>query len=87
MTDKKLKMTFTCLDEDQNQVAGTIEGSKRYVLDWMRKTFPGIQKSEDQTEAEAMSFFCGNEYVSYTTADGKTLYLAGFRTSRQDEAF
>ena len=66
---------FTCLKHEGEKADGAIEGSKRQVLAWMKKTFPGLSKAEDQEMMPAWQFFYKGDSTTYETADGMPLYL------------
>ena len=66
---------FTCLKDEGEKADGAIEGSKRQVLAWMKKTFPGLRKVEGQEMVPAWQFFYKGDSTAYKTADGKQLYL------------
>ncbi len=67
---------FTCLTDDGEVAEGAIEGTKKQVLAWMKKSFPGIHKSSDQEFMPAWLFFCDmGESTIYETLEGKNLYL------------
>ena len=66
---------FTCFTIEGEKAKGTIEGTKKQVLDWMKKEFPGIRKAGDQEMMPAWQFFYRGETVTYETTDGKELYL------------
>lgn len=66
---------FTCLKDESEKADGAIEGSKRQVLAWMKKTFPGLSKVEGQEMVPAWQFFYKGDSTAYKTADGKQLYL------------
>ena len=72
---KKLKK-FMCLTIEGKKAKGTIEGTKNQVLDWMKKTFPGIRRAADQEMMPAWQFFYRGETTTYETTNGKNLYLA-----------
>lgn len=67
---------FTCLTDEGDAVEGAIEGTKKQVIAWMKKTFPGIHKAADQERTPAWLFFCDmGESTVYETPEGKNLYL------------
>lgn len=66
---------FTCFTIEGEKAKGTIEGTKKQVLDWMKKEFPGIRKAADKEMMPAWQFFYRGETVTYETTDGKELYL------------
>ena len=65
---------FTCLKSEEERIEGAVEGSKNVVLNWMKKTYPGIRRSTGIMTA--FEFFHKGEAEAYKTLDGKTIYLA-----------
>lgn len=49
---------------------------KRQVLDWMKRSFPGIREAGDDETMFAVEFVYEGEIKAYKTANGKTVHLA-----------
>lgn len=67
---------FTCINDKETKVEGAIEGTKAEVLEWMKKTFPGIGERGESKMMTALEFFYEGEIKAYQTADGSNVYLA-----------
>ena len=50
-------------------------GTKKAVLDWMKKTYPGFRKASDVDMVPAWYFFWENDAEHYQSAKGENLYL------------
>ena len=67
---------FTCINDKETKVEGAIEGTKAEVLEWMKKTFPGMYESGESEMMSAIEFFHEGEIKAYKTVDGSNVYLA-----------
>ena len=67
---------FTCINDKRAKIDGAIEGTKTEVLEWMKKTFPGIRDHWDDEMMTALEFFYEGEITAYKTVDGEYVYLA-----------
>ena len=67
---------FTCINDREAKIDGAIEGTKAEVLEWMKKTFPGICERGESEMILALEFFYEGEITAYQTADGANVYLA-----------
>ena len=67
---------FTCINDKETKVDGAIEGTKAEVLEWMKKTVPGIGERGESEMMSALEFFYKGEIKAYKTADGANVYLA-----------
>ena len=67
---------FTCINDKEKKVDGAIEGTKAEVLEWMKKTFPGISEPGESEMMSALEFFYKGEIKAYKTVDGANVYLA-----------
>ena len=67
---------FTCINDNETKVDGAIEGTKTEVLEWMKKTFPGIRERWEDEMMSAFEFFYAGEIKAYKTVGGSNVYLA-----------
>ena len=67
---------FTCINDKETKVDGALEGTKAEVLEWMKKTFPGLCERGESEMMSALEFFYAGEIKAYKTADGANVYLA-----------
>ena len=67
---------FTCINDREAKVEGAAVGTKKQVLAWMKKAFPGIRERREDEMILAVEFFYDGEITAYKTTDEKTLYLA-----------
>ena len=65
---------WTCLINEEKKAEGAIVGNREVVLDWMKRTYPGISRSTGMMTA--FEFFHKGKAEAYNTRDGKTVYLA-----------
>ena len=50
-------------------------GTKKAVLDWMKKTYLGLRKASDVDTVPAWYFFWENDAEHYQSGKGEDLYL------------
>ena len=67
---------FTCINDSKVKIDGAIEGTKAEVLEWMKKTFPGLCERGESEMMSALEFFYAGAIKAYKTADGSNVYLA-----------
>ena len=69
------KVTWTCWVDEEKKAKGAVVGTRKSVLDWMRKTYPGLRKAWNGEMTPAWYFFWENDAEHYQSADGEDLYL------------
>ena len=73
---KNKSKKFTCINDREAKVEGAVVGTKKQVLAWMKKTFPGMRERASDEMMLAVEFFYEGEITAYKTADEETVYLA-----------
>ena len=69
------KEKWTCWIDEEKKAEGAIVGGRKAVLDWMKKTYPGLRKTRDGEVVPAWFFFWENDAEHYRSAKGEDLYL------------
>lgn len=69
------KEKWTCWVDEEKKADGAIVGTKKAVLDWMKKTYPGLRKASDVDMVPAWYFFWENDAEHYQSGKGEDLYL------------
>ena len=69
------KEKWTCWVDEEKKADGAIVGTKKAVLDWMKKTYPGLRKASDGDMVPAWYFFWENDAEHYQSGKGENLYL------------
>lgn len=69
------KVTWTCWVDEEKKAKGAVVGTRKVVLDWMKKTYPGLRKARDGEMVPAWYFFWENDVEHYQSAKGEDLYL------------
>ena len=69
------KEKWTCWVDEEKNADGAIVGTKKAVLDWMKKTYPGLRKASDGDMVPAWYFFWENDAEHYQSGKGEDLYL------------
>ena len=69
------KEKWTCWIDEEKKADGAIVGTRKAVLDWMKKTYPGLRKARDGEMVPAWYFFWENGVEHYQSANGEDLYL------------
>ena len=72
---KMEKVKWTCWIDEEKKAEGAIVGTRKAVLDWMKKTYPGLRKARDGEMVPAWYFFWENDIEHYQSAKGEDLYL------------
>ena len=54
------KVTWTCWVDEEKKAKGAVVGTRKSVLDWMRKTYPGLRKAWNGEMTPAWYFFWEN---------------------------
>ena len=69
------KVKWTCWIDEEKKAKGAVVGTRKAVLDWMKKTYPGLRKARDGEMVPAWYFFWENDVEHYQSANGEDLYL------------
>ena len=69
------KEKWTCWVDEEKKADGAIVDTKKAVLDWMKKTYPGLRKASDGDMVPAWYFFWENDAEHYQSGKGEDLYL------------
>ena len=69
------KVKWTCWIDEEKKAKGAVVGTRKAVLDWMKKTYPGLRKARDGEMVPAWYFFWENDAEHYQSAKGEDLYL------------
>lgn len=69
------KEKWTCWIDEEKKAEGAVVGTRKAVLDWMKKTYPGLRKARDGEMVPAWYFFWENDVEHYRSAKGEDLYL------------
>ena len=69
------KEKWTCWIDEGKKAEGAVVGTRKAVLDWMKKTYPGLHKAQDGEIVPAWFFFWKNDAEHYQSANGEDLYL------------
>ena len=69
------KVTWTCWVDEEKKAEGAVVGTRKAVLNWMKKTYPGLRKARDGEIVPAWYFFWENDIERYQSAKGEDLYL------------
>lgn len=80
------KVKWTCWVDEEKKADGAIVGSRKAVLDWMKKTYPGLRKARDGEMVPAWFFFWENDAEHYQSATGEDLYLVRGPTEEDRKA-
>ena len=72
---KMKKEKWTCWIDEGKKAEGAVVGTRKAVLDWMKKTYPGLHKAQDGEIVPAWFFFWKNDAEHYQSANGEDLYL------------
>ena len=51
------KVNWTCWIDEEKKAEGAVVGARKVVLDWMKKTYPGLRKARDGEMVPAWYFF------------------------------
>ena len=70
-----VKMKWTCWIDEEKKADGAIVGGKKAVLNWMKKTYPGLRKASDVDMVPAWYFFYENDAEHYQSGKGEDLFL------------
>lgn len=66
---------WTCWIDEEKKAEGAVVGTRKDVLGWMKKTYPGLRKARDGEMVPAWYFFWENDVEHYQSAKGEDLYL------------
>ena len=69
------KEKWTCWIDEEKKAEGAVVGTKKAVLGWMKKTYPGLHKAREEEIVPAWYFFWENDAEHYQSANGEDLYL------------
>ena len=69
------KEKWTCWIDEEKKAKGAVVGTRKAVLDWMKKTYPGLRKVRDKEMVPVWCFFWENAVEHYQSAKGEDLYL------------
>ncbi len=69
------KAKWTCWIGEEKKADGAVVGTRKAVLDWMKKTYPGLRKARGGEMVPAWYFFWQNDVEHYRSANGEDLYL------------
>ena len=72
---KMKKEKWTCWIDEGKKAEGAVVGTRKAVLNWMKKTYPGLHKAQDGEIVPAWFFFWTNDAEHYQSASGEDLYL------------
>lgn len=69
------KVKWTCWIDEEKKAKGAVVGTRKAVLDWMKKTYPGLRKARNEGMVPAWYFFWENDAEHYQSGKGEDLYL------------